>query len=90
MKIKLCKITGEKSIYTKGYFDYDNMGFGDVIQNHDECIALIRNLISDDFQMDDKYKQRIQSFFPLHDMRNCERIFNCIMRLEKKYEGKYE
>ena len=76
--------------YTKGYFDYDNMGFGDVIQNHDECIALIRNLISDDFQMDDKYKQRIQSFFPLHDMRNCERIFNCIMRLEKKYEGKYE
>lgn len=65
--------------FTKGYFSYDNDGFGDVVTNIDGLVLALREAIKDELEINDKYKQRINDFFPLKDARNCERIYNSIL-----------
>lgn len=69
--------------YTKGYFDYDTMGFGEVALNHENCVSGICKYIHNNFQVEDNYKTRMISFFPIHDTNNCERIYEAIKNLDK-------
>lgn len=70
--------------FTKGYFSYDNNGFGDVVLNHEELIASIEKTIYNDFAVEEKYRDRLQAFFPLKDNHNCERIYSEIEKLLKR------
>ena len=63
----------------KGYFDHDTMGFGEVIEKEDELILKIEYYLSNDCKLADMYKSRIEKFFPLHDNKNCSRIYNAII-----------
>ena len=67
--------------YHKGYFDYRRMGFGPVCTDHDSCIEAIIKLIENGCTVDAEYYERMIDFFPLHDGRNCERIFREIEAL---------
>lgn len=67
--------------YKKGYFDYRRDGFGDVAIKEDELIDGIEKIIENNFEMEEKYKRRIKEFFPLHDKKNCERIYSEIVKL---------
>ena len=64
--------------YKKGYFDYRDDGFGSVVTKEKDLIEKIQKVIQNNFEMEEKYKKRIDGFFPLHDRRNCERIVNVI------------
>jgi len=66
--------------YQKGYFNYKNMGFGKVCEITDDVITQIEEIISRDLQINDFYLKRTQDFFPLHDMQNCQRIYNEIVK----------
>lgn len=70
-----------KQHYNKGYFDYETMGFGEVLFSHDEVIKTIINYIENDFELEDKYKARATAFFEIKDKYNCERIYNEIKNL---------
>lgn len=65
--------------YSKGYFNYDTMGFGKVCDKHEETINEIIKSIENDFSMEQMYLDRVEGFFPLHDTKNCERIYNAIL-----------
>lgn len=67
--------------YHRGYFDYRKMGFGPVCTERDSCVKAIIRQIENDCTTDDEYKSRMKEFFPLHDNRNCERIFREIAAL---------
>ncbi len=67
--------------FTKGYFSYDDNGFGDVVFNHEELVNSILKLINNQFEMEEKYVMRLQEFFPLKDKHNCERIYNEIINV---------
>lgn len=67
--------------YEKGYFDYDEMGFGEVVREHELLVEHIIQYIENNFAMEKKYEQRIEGFFALHDRNNCERIFAEIQSL---------
>ena len=64
----------------KGYFDYPTMGFGERVEEEDELINLIKEYIVSGFSLKPEFEQRIEGFFPLHDDKNCERIYQEIVK----------
>lgn len=69
--------------YKKGYFDYEDMGFGEVVCDKREAADAIIKCIKNDFILEDKYKQRINNFFTIRDTNNCKRIYEEIEKLTK-------
>ena len=69
--------------FTKGYFNYDTMGFGPIIFSEDKLIDQIIQYIKNDMHVDKTYQQRISGFFPLKDTHNCDRIFSAISNMIK-------
>lgn len=67
--------------FTKGYFSYDDNGFGDVAFDENQLIYSIKKIISNNFILEQKYKNRIDEFFPLKDSENCNRIYRSIINL---------
>ncbi|KOR76488.1 hypothetical protein AM231_27350 [Paenibacillus solani] len=68
--------------YKRGYFSYQSDGFGPVFSEEQEIIDYIKFLVNSNFQIEDKYRQRIERFFTLKDQNNCERIFQSIIQLK--------
>lgn len=67
--------------YQKGYFDYQEMGFGEVVLEHEKLVEKIVQYINKDFMFEEKYKKRVEHFFELKDSNNCARIFREIEEL---------
>ncbi|NMB17955.1 MAG: glycosyltransferase [Erysipelothrix sp.] len=64
-----------------GYFDYERMGFGPVIFDHDSLINYLINLIENDCKLDQIYERRINDFFLFNDNNNAMRNYNEIKKL---------
>lgn len=64
--------------YTENYFDYETMGFGEVIIEENDLINKIKDYISKDCIMEEKYKRRVDDFFKYTDRNNCQRVHNWI------------
>lgn len=61
--------------YDKGYYDYQTMGFGQIIDNEDDLVEKIIEYMENDCLMDEKYIERVESFFKFHDKNNCKRVY---------------
>ena len=68
--------------YKRGYFNYKHSGFGVVCNNLERLLHEIEQNIQLNFSLKEKYKDRIASFFPLHDTNNCQRIYDEIQKLQ--------
>lgn len=62
--------------YSESYFDYETMGFGDVIKDKDNLLEKIGYYLENDIE--DKYINRIDSFFKYHDKNNRKRVYDWI------------
>lgn len=62
------------------YFDFKRDGFGEVVDNEDEFVIKLKNITNNNMVNNKKYKERIEKFFVLRDNKNCERIYEEIMR----------
>lgn len=69
-------------VYTRGYFDYERDGFGEVEYNLENTIDRIIEYMENGCQLKDKYRQRIDSFFAFNDKNNCQRVYEKIMELD--------
>lgn len=67
--------------YAQGYFDYRRDGFGEVVTDEAALLDLLERYLADDCHMQTEYQRRIEGFFPLHDDKNCERIYQEIQKL---------
>ncbi len=72
----------ENQLYNKGYFVYEKDGFGPVCYDYDSLVKEIIKALKNDCKLEDKYEQRINSFYKYHDQKNSERVFNEIMKLK--------
>lgn len=61
------------------YFQDRESGFGDVVDNEEKLIKNLDKLLSTNCEMETKYRERVKSFFPLYDNKNCERIYHAII-----------
>lgn len=70
--------------YAEGYFDYRRDGFGEVVTEENALLTLLEQYLENDCQLKDQYRKRIEGFFPLHDEKNCERIYREIINLKRE------
>ena len=61
--------------YEKGYYDYQTMGFGEIFYNGDDLVDKIIEYMENDCIMEDKYINRVDSFFKYHDKNNRKRVY---------------
>lgn len=64
--------------HEQSYFDYETMGFGDEIASHEDLINKIEEYVENDCIMEDKYIERVESFFKYTDRNNCKRVYDWI------------
>ena len=67
--------------YNKGYFDYDDNGFGPNCKTLDETIEELIKLMDNGFEVEAKYQQRMEEFFFYRDASNSERVYNELMKM---------
>lgn len=67
----------ETHTYTKGYFSYEEDGFGPVVYNYEDTINTI---INQDYT-DKKYEDRINKFFEFNDKNNSKRVYDKIKKM---------
>lgn len=70
-------------VYTKGYFDYERDGFGEVEYDLDSTIDRIIEYMQNGCRLKDKYRERIDNFFAFNDKGSCERIYRKIIEMDK-------
>ncbi len=63
-----------------GYFDYERDGFGEVVRDEDALIDLAEAYMRGEYTAE-KYKSRIDGFFPLRDKNNCKRIYEAVKKI---------
>ena len=66
--------------YKTGFFNHIQNGFGPVCTSEEETIKSLEQQINKNCSLGDAYLQRINDFFELYDTKNCERIFNAIIK----------
>ena len=70
--------------YQKGYFSYEEHGFGPVVEDQDSLLQTLRRCAERGFTMEKDYLNRLDAFFPIRDERNCERTYEAITALRKE------
>lgn len=71
-------------VYTKGYFDYERDGFGEVEYDLESTVDRIIEYMENGCQLKDKYRERIDKFFAFNDQNNCQRVYEEIIKLDKR------
>ena len=71
----------ESHTYQKGYFSYEEDGFGPVCRSYEETVSALIRIMENGGQLDEEYRSRIDSFFAFDDDKNCERILKAIMKI---------
>lgn len=69
--------------YAEGWYDYRE-GLGIVTYTEEECIAQIEALLQHQCKMPAIYEQRARKLFPYRDRDNCKRVYEAIVKLEKR------
>jgi len=70
-------------VFQKGYFDYRNDGFGPVLRQESELLAALSETLLRNAQPTNEYLARMEAFFPFRDGKNCERVYQAIVALDK-------
>ena len=65
----------------KGYFDYEQDGFGPVCYQEDNLLDEVEKLLENESLPEQKYQDRMKDFFAFHDTDNCKRTCQAIMNL---------
>lgn len=71
-------------VYSKGYFDYERDGFGEVEYDLESTVDRIIEYMENGCQLKEKYRKRIDGFFAYNDQHNCQRVYEKIIALSEK------
>ncbi len=67
--------------YEKGYYDYEQDGFGEIETTVDGAAARIIEYMHGGCRTKPKYRSRMDSFFAFSDRENCSRVLDRIRKL---------
>ena len=67
--------------YREGYFSAEEHGFGPVAETEEALVDDVYECAGNGFRMQEKYRKRLEAFFPVRDENNCERVYQAVSRL---------
>lgn len=67
--------------FKESYFDYEEMGFGEVINSHDNLVETIIDYVDNGCAMKEEYIKKVENFFKFIDKNNCKRVYESIKKL---------
>lgn len=67
--------------YTRGYFDYEKDGFGEVLLAKEDLLKTLEDYLKNDCTIKPKYLKRINNTFCFNDRNNSERVYQEIKKL---------
>lgn len=76
-----CQFDRGEFHFSKGYFNYERDGFGEVTYNLNDIIGCIIDYMEHDCVLKKEYRDRIEHFFAFHDKNNCKRVYEAIKTL---------
>lgn len=65
----------------ESYFNYDEMGFGEVCKSEDELVDLITQYMQTDCEMKEKHAQNVEDYFIFTDRNNSKRVYEAIREI---------
>ena len=68
--------------FKENYFDYETMGFGEVIRDEENLIETIGEYLKNNCKMKEEYKNRVDSFYKYNDKNNCKRVYEAILNMD--------
>ena len=68
--------------YTKGYFDYERDGFGEVETDLNKTVDRLIEYMENGCKLKEQYRARIDAFFAYDDQNNCRRVYERIRAQE--------
>ena len=76
------KLFFDSHTYQKGYFSYEDDGFGEVVYSAESTIDTLIDYMQNGCKLKPLYEQRIDKFFKYNDKNNCQRIVDAILEIE--------
>ncbi|SHN49093.1 CDP-glycerol glycerophosphotransferase family protein [Desulfovibrio litoralis] len=76
--------SGAAHLTLKGYFDYERDGFGPVVLDENTLLKELEQILKNNAQPMPNYLQRMEDLFQFRDGKNCERVYQSILELDKK------
>ena len=67
-------------IYSRGYFDYERDGFGEMTCDLQETVQQIISYMENGCTLKEKYRERIDNFYAFHDKNCCKRVYKNIRK----------
>lgn len=64
----------------EGYFDYEKDGFGKIVKTNEKLVDQVINYCKNEFNVENKYMKRMNDFFELSDSKNCQRIYDILIK----------
>lgn len=72
------------SVYEKGYFNFEQDGFGPVVTSVSDLKQTIVSLMENDCALQPEYRRRMDSFFAFSDRENRRRVYEAIISAADK------
>lgn len=69
--------------YEKGYFNYTEDGFGEVVYDVESLVNLLIDYMASDCKLKEPYASRVTSFYKFDDKNNSRRVFEYISKFKK-------
>ena len=76
--------------YDESYFSYERDGFGEICTDLASLIKTMTNYVANDCNMSSKYKKRVSNFYSIQDDKNCERIYQEMLRIPDTRKNIFE
>ena len=68
--------------FKENYFDYETMGFGEVVNDEENLIDTVGEYLENNCKMKEKYKNRVDGFYKYNDKNNCKRVYEAILNMD--------
>ena len=68
--------------FKEGYFDYETMGFGEILKYENDLIEVIEEYLEMNCEIKEKYSSRVDDFYKYSDRNNSKRVYDFIIKLD--------
>lgn len=67
-----------------GYYNFKNDGFGNIVYDVESAVDELVYIVKNKCIMEKKFQDRVDDFFKYKDAKNCERVYNELLKLIDK------